>query len=128
MSLLITVLYIVFVLAAIVLITVVLLQEGQGGGLGSALGESGQQTVGVGAKGINTFTGYVAGIFIVTAVVLHMLNQGEVSTSILDDGSWTTLQEATGGAPALGDPFADGLPTPGNFNLPDAGGAPDSDG
>ena len=95
MSLLITVLYIVFVLSAIVLITVVLLQEGKGGGLGSALGESGQQTIGVGAKGINTFTGYVAGIFVVTALVLHMLNRGEVSSSLLDESDFTSLQQAT---------------------------------
>ena len=61
MSILITLLYIVFVLSAIVLIVVILLQEGRGGGFGQALGEHGQQTFGVGAKGINTFTGWTAG-------------------------------------------------------------------
>ena len=94
-----TLLYIVFVIAAIVLITVVLLQEGKGGGFGGALGEGGQQTFGVGAKGINTFTGYVAATFVVTALVLHMMNRGTAETSLLDTvDSFTTLPEAAGGA------------------------------
>ena len=58
MDLLITFLYILFVLSAIVLVVVILLQEGKGGGLTSALGTSGQQTFGVGASGINKFTGW----------------------------------------------------------------------
>ncbi len=46
MGLITTLLYIVFVLAALVLITVILLQEGKGGGFGDALGVAGQQTFG----------------------------------------------------------------------------------
>ncbi len=80
-----TLLYIVFVLAAIVLIVVILLQEGRGGGFGQALGEHGQQTFGVGAKGINTFTGYTAAVFLVTALILHMGNRERGSTSVLGD-------------------------------------------
>ncbi len=67
MPILTTLLYIVFVLSAIVLIVVILLQEGKGGGFGQVLGEGGQQTFGVGAKGINTFTGYTATIFLVVS-------------------------------------------------------------
>ncbi|MFT5288493.1 MAG: preprotein translocase subunit SecG [Planctomycetota bacterium] len=112
MTLLTTVLYIVFVLAAIILITVVLLQEGKGGGLGSALGESGQQTIGVGAKGINTFTGYVAGTFIVTALLLHMLNRSALSDSIIDDDAWATesMQDALGGGGSINPLEGLGLP------------------
>lgn len=84
MPILITLLYIVFVLSAIVLIVVILLQEGRGGGFGQALGEHGQQTFGVGAKGINTFTGWTAGVFLVTALFLHILNRNVGGGSVLD--------------------------------------------
>ena len=89
-----TLLYIVFVLSAIVLIVVILLQEGKGGGFGQALGDHGQQTFGVGAKGINTFTGYTAGIFLVSALVLHMLNRQADSGSVLDGGGGDSVLDA----------------------------------
>lgn len=84
MPILVTLLYIVFALSAIVLIVVILLQEGRGGGFGQALGEHGQQTFGVGAKGINTFTGYAAMVFLVSAIGIHMLNRRMSSGSVLD--------------------------------------------
>lgn len=82
-----TLFYILFVLSAIVLIVVVLLQEGKGGGFGQALGEHGQQTFGVGAKGINTFTGYTAGIFLFCALMLHVFNRRQHTESVLESGS-----------------------------------------
>ena len=78
-----TFLYILFVLAAIVLIVVILLQEGRGGGFGQALGEHGQQTFGVAAKGIHKFTMWVAVIFLASAVTLHVINRTESSGSVL---------------------------------------------
>ena len=86
MEILLTLLYIVFVLAAIVLIVVVLLQEGKGGGLGEALGGHGQATFGVGTSGITRFTGWVAVVFLVTALGIHVLNQRQTSTTVLGDG------------------------------------------
>jgi preprotein translocase subunit SecG len=77
-------LYIVFVLAAIVLIVVILLQEGRGGGFGQALGEHGQQTFGVAAQGIHKFTMWVAVIFLASAVTLHVLNRNEGDRSVFD--------------------------------------------
>ena len=77
-------LYIVFVLAAIVLIVVILLQEGRGGGFGQALGEHGQQTFGVAAQGIHKFTMWVAFFFLASAVTLHVLNRSEGEGSVLD--------------------------------------------
>lgn len=86
MALITTLLYIVFVIAALVLVTVILLQEGKGGGFGDALGVAGQQTFGVKASGIHRFTMIVAVIFIGSAVVIHVLNRGEVeSTSVQSD-------------------------------------------
>lgn len=86
MEILLTLLYIVFVLAAIVLIVVVLLQEGKGGGLGAGLGDHGQATFGVGTSGINRFTGWVAVVFLVTALGIHVLNRRATSTTVLSDG------------------------------------------
>ncbi len=80
-SLLITLLYIVFVLMAITLVVVILLQEGKGGGLGEALGGHAQSTFGVGAKGINRFTAGVALVFLVSALGIHILNRMEQTSS-----------------------------------------------
>jgi len=113
MEILTTFLYIVFVMSAIVLIVVVLLQEGKGGGFGQFLGEGGQQTFGVGARGINTFTGYVATAFIVCAVVLNIMNRGAGSGSAMDgmtDADFgVNAQQPTTGFGAL--PNQGGMPT-----------------
>jgi len=115
MEILTTFLYIVFVLMAIVLIVVILLQEGKGGGFGQFLGEGGQQTFGVGAKGINTFTGYVAAAFIVCAIVLNILNR-DAGTGSLSDGmsdaelGFTNQQQGPAFGPSPGEPGAAGGP------------------
>jgi len=70
-----TLLYILFVLAAIVLVVVILLQEGRGGGFGEALGSHGRETFGVGSRGINTFTAVTAGIFLGSALLIHIVNR-----------------------------------------------------
>ena len=91
---LITLLYLIFVFSAIVLIVVVLLQEGRGGGFGSALGEGGQQTFGVGAKGINQFTGYTAAVFLVSAIVIHILTLQRESSGVMgNDSGGSVLQD-----------------------------------
>jgi preprotein translocase subunit SecG len=84
MTLISVALYIVFVLAAIVLVVVILLQEGKGGGLTDALGTSGQQTFGVGASGINKFTGWVGGIFLASALGIHVANRIESQSGVIE--------------------------------------------
>ena len=96
-------LYLVFILAAIVLIVVILLQEGKGGGFGEALGGHGQATFGVGAKGINTFTGWVAAVFLVSAVVITILHR-EAGGTLVDDTGGATIDLP----PASTDPGAGG--------------------
>lgn len=76
-----------FIVAAIVLIVVILLQEGKGGGFGEALGGHGQATFGVGSSGINRFTGWVAVVFLVTALGIQVLNREEGDSSLLDGES-----------------------------------------
>ena len=103
MSLIITLLYILFVFSALVLIVVVLLQEGKGGGFGQALGEHGQQTFGVGAKGINTFTGYTAAIFLTSALLIHILNNQADTMSVMGDSVLDSVPVApAGGAGGAG--------------------------
>lgn len=65
-------LYVVFSLSAFLLIVVVLLQEPKGGGLAEAFGGSGAETFGVRERGINKFTATVAGVFLASAVFIHM--------------------------------------------------------
>ncbi len=115
-----TLLYIFFVVTAITLIVVVLLQEGKGGGFGQFLGEGGQQTFGVGARGINTFTGYVAAAFLVSALVLHVINEGAGTGSITDGlEPLPPTQEYAPGMPG-GMPGGTGIP---DLPAPPAGGS-----
>ena len=61
-------------------------REGKGGGFGGdSLGGHGQQTFGVAAKGIQRFTGFTAGVFLVSAVAIHLINKAEVSSSVIGD-------------------------------------------
>lgn len=79
-----TLLYLLFVFSAIVLIVVILLQEGKGGGFSDALGTAGQQTFGVKASGIHKFTAVVAVIFLSSALLIHVLNRMGSSTTSID--------------------------------------------
>jgi preprotein translocase subunit SecG len=96
MELFITFLYILFILAAIVLVVVVLLQEGKGGGLTDALGTGGQQTFGVGASGINKFTGWVGGIFLVSALCIHIFQRKLGEQSAVGEFGQPTLEQLPG--------------------------------
>ena len=59
---------VVFFLSAVLLMVLVLLQEGKGGGLASALGGQGAETFGVATGGVNKITLWLAGIFLASAV------------------------------------------------------------
>ena len=115
MAILATLLYILFVLSAIVLVVVILLQEGKGGGLTGALGTEGQQTFGVGTKGINQFTGWTCAIFLACALGIHWVNRAELGGSVvqesvlpLDSGNGATPPADNGGQA----PPANNNPTP----------------
>jgi preprotein translocase subunit SecG len=64
----------VFVISAILLTAIVLMQEGKGGGLGSAFGGAGGEAFGHGIGGINRFTTVLAGIFMGSALILAFLH------------------------------------------------------
>ncbi|MFT5152450.1 MAG: protein translocase SecG subunit, partial [Planctomycetota bacterium] len=71
-----------FVISAFVLVVVILLQEGKGGGFGDALGTAGQQTFGVKAAGIHKFTAAVGGVFLVSAIGIHIINRLQSETVV----------------------------------------------
>lgn len=106
MSILTVLCYILFVLAAIVLIVVVLLQEGRGGGFGEALGVHGRETFGPGSKGINTFTAWTAAVFLGTALAIHFMNKNAVAENILgnDPNAPASLAPVDPGAQAPANP------------------------
>ncbi|MCY2960006.1 MAG: preprotein translocase subunit SecG [Planctomycetota bacterium] len=85
LDLVVTLLYILFIVSAIVLCIVVLLQEGRGGGLTDALGSAGQQTFGVAASGIHKFTGWTGAVFIVSALLIHVVNRKSAESSVVPD-------------------------------------------
>ena len=124
MELLTTFLYILFILSAIVLVVVVLLQEGKGGGLTDALGTSGQQTFGVGASGINKFTGYTGAIFLASALAIHYFNRVEAHRSITGEFGQTpiTAPAAPGDAAGGTAPAGGGTPAPAGGSQAPAGG------
>lgn len=70
------VLYIIFSLVAVLLIGLVLIQEGKGGGMGGAFGGVGGEAFGHGAGGINKLTGVLAAVFMVVSVVIAIAGRG----------------------------------------------------
>jgi len=57
-----------FFLSAVLLMAIVLMQEGKGGGLASALGGQGAETFGVSTGGVNKVTLFLAGLFLASAL------------------------------------------------------------
>jgi preprotein translocase subunit SecG len=103
MTLLIMLMYIVFILSAIVLVVVILLQEGKGGGLTAALGTSGQQTFGVGASGINKFTAWVGVTFLLSAMLIHYFNRLESRAGTVGEFGMPQVVPSDTSAPAGGE-------------------------
>lgn len=66
-----------FVLAAVVLIAVILLQEGKGGGLAQAFGGAGAETFGVQTGSVNRFTAAVVSLFMLLAVLYAAIPEPE---------------------------------------------------
>ncbi len=67
----ISLLWILFVLSALLLSLLILIQEGKGGGLAEAFGGQGAETFGVKATGVNYFTGGVAALMFLCAILIN---------------------------------------------------------
>jgi preprotein translocase subunit SecG len=94
-------LYTLFFLSALFLILVILVQEGQGGGLGGALGGAGAETFGVRAGGVNKVTFLLFGIFLLSAMALHWTAGDGTENSVLDLNQ--SIQQPEGAGAGAGD-------------------------
>ena len=83
MSILVTLLYVVFVISCILLVIVILLQEGKGGGLAEAFGGVGGETFGHRAGGVNKFTSALAAVMIVSLILIHSMRTESKSAGLL---------------------------------------------
>jgi preprotein translocase subunit SecG len=70
-----TILYVLFAIDAILLIGIVLLQEGKGGGLGAAFGGAGGEIFGHGVGGINKATGVLAAVLFLIAIGIALIEK-----------------------------------------------------
>lgn len=69
-----SVLYVVFWILSVLLIGIVLIQEGRGGGLGQSFGGAGGELFGHGAGGVNKATFIIAGLLVATAFCVALRN------------------------------------------------------
>jgi protein translocase SecG subunit len=77
---------VLFFLSAVLLMLIVLLQEGKGGGLASALGGQGAETFGVSSGGVNKVTLTLAAIFLVSALGHALAYDRTVTGALLKEG------------------------------------------
>jgi preprotein translocase subunit SecG len=68
------ILIVAFVILSILLTAIVLMQEGKGGGLGSAFGGAGGEAFGHGAGGVNKFTAGLATAWMLVAILIVVLD------------------------------------------------------
>jgi preprotein translocase subunit SecG len=120
------ILWVLFVLACVLVSTVILLQEGKGGGLSEAFGGVGQQTFGVKAEGINKFTGWVSFVVVVLAIVITRLRTEEsvvpFAPSPPAQGAPDSLEPGAPAEPPAGETPAPAEPAPAGETPPDGGG------
>jgi len=76
-------LWFLMIVSMLLLIAVILLQEGKGGGLAEAFGGAGAETFGVKAHGINKFTAVVGGVFLLLCIVLNKFHLKGTSEQLL---------------------------------------------
>ncbi|MFT7516930.1 MAG: preprotein translocase subunit SecG [Myxococcota bacterium] len=77
-------LYTLFFISALLLILVILVQEGKGGGLGGALGGAGSETFGVRAGGVSKVTFIIFLVFVLSAMSLHWTSEDSNAGTALE--------------------------------------------
>jgi preprotein translocase subunit SecG len=71
-----SILYVLFWILSILIVGIVLIQEGRGGGLGQSFGGGGGELFGHGAGGVNKATFVLAGLMFATALGIAKLTTG----------------------------------------------------
>ena len=96
-------LYTLFFLSAVLLILVIVIQEGKGGGLGDAFGGAGAQTFGVRAGGVNKVTFGLFAALVLFSLLLHWTagdsNTGSVLNNELNAASSIGAGDGEGSGP-----------------------------
>ncbi|MEW6744228.1 MAG: preprotein translocase subunit SecG [Planctomycetota bacterium] len=78
MGVIIAILWVLFVLSAVLLCAIILLQEGKGGGLAEAFGGMGAEAFGVKAGGVTKVTAVLAAVFLGSAILVASLHKQPV--------------------------------------------------
>jgi len=124
-----TLLYIIFFVSSLFLIIIILLQEGKGGGFTAAFGGVGTEAFGVKAGGINKLTAVLAGVFVVSALILGVVTKGSgtVATDLEPEvvpGAMPPMQQQPGapGAQPAGTPPATPPARPSDTSAPSGEG------
>ena len=78
--------FVIFVLISLLLMMVILIQEGKGGGLGAAFGGAAADAFGVKAGTVNRFTAYLMGGFLGLALLYAGLSAGGGKVSVAPIG------------------------------------------
>ena len=89
---------VLFVLSSLLVLLVVLAQEGKGGGLSGAFGGAGAETFGVKAGTVNAFTSWIAVAFLGLALLYAGLSSA--SKTDLESGSGVSTDQFTGSSGA----------------------------
>jgi preprotein translocase subunit SecG len=117
------VMYLVIIGSALLLIAVILLQEGKGGGFGDAFGGMGTETFGARVGGVNKFTASIAAFFLAAILGVHLMNRPAAPTEAELDTA--QVQSPTPSPSPLGsdaNPFGDADALGSQPNTPPAPG------
>jgi protein translocase SecG subunit len=132
--------FVLFALCAVLVMVVILMQEGKGGGIGAAFGGAAAETFGVKAGTVNRFTSYLTAGFLGLALLYAGLRSAGAQRSVVNrdeppaigapgdespDGAGTT--PPGDGAPTDGQP-TDGTPTDGGSGSGGSGDGGSGDG
>ena len=77
-------LWFVFIVTALLLMLIILIQEGKGGGLGEAFGGMAAETFGVKAAGVNKATTILAVVWVLSAIFINKCSTVGSTSKIFD--------------------------------------------
>ena len=101
-------LWFVFIVSALLLALIILIQEGKGGGLGEAFGGMGAETFGVKASGVNKTTGTLALVWVLSAIFINKCTHTGSSSGLFDNSAEESTDTGGGAGAAPGDGGGDG--------------------
>lgn len=89
------ILWFIFIVSALLLSLIILIQEGKGGGLGEAFGGMGAETFGVKAAGVNKTTATLAIVWVVSAILINKCSYQSAGDEIFGDAAEESTDTGT---------------------------------